>query len=253
MHFFRSLGTALDMKLHFTSGYHPEGDRQTEHTNQTLEQYIRVYCNYQQDNWYRLLQLSEFAYNNAPSATTKVTPFYANKGYHLNLTVHLERNLTSPQAKAFVTDLDELHQHLRENMVATQLQYQGTADAHRLPAPIGSRAFMKAQFFRTTHPSKKLADKFLGPYEVIVQPGTHSVMLWLPDNLCAVHPVFHVGVVREHGGSPGQTCNHKEKQLCCIANYEDILLQLATTVDSNLTQMQDSSPDDREPSTIPLK
>ena len=45
--FFRSLGTALDMKLHFTSGYHLEGDRQTERTNQTLEQYIQVYCNYQ--------------------------------------------------------------------------------------------------------------------------------------------------------------------------------------------------------------
>jgi len=29
-HFFRSLGMALDMKLHFTSGYHPEGDGQTE-------------------------------------------------------------------------------------------------------------------------------------------------------------------------------------------------------------------------------
>ena len=39
-HFFRSLGTALDMKLHFTSGYHPEGDGQTEQTNQTLEQYL---------------------------------------------------------------------------------------------------------------------------------------------------------------------------------------------------------------------
>ena len=26
---------ALDMKLHFTSGYHPEGDGQTECTNQT--------------------------------------------------------------------------------------------------------------------------------------------------------------------------------------------------------------------------
>ena len=43
------------------------------------------------------------------------------------------------------------------------------------------------------------------------------------------------------------------KQLCCIANYKDILLQLVTTVDSNLTQTQDSSPDDREPSMIPLK
>ena len=29
-HFFRSLRKALDMCLHFTSGYHPEGDGQTE-------------------------------------------------------------------------------------------------------------------------------------------------------------------------------------------------------------------------------
>ena len=29
-HFFRSLGLALDMKLHFTSGYHSEGDGQME-------------------------------------------------------------------------------------------------------------------------------------------------------------------------------------------------------------------------------
>ena len=51
-------------------------------------------------------------YNNAPSATTKVTPFYANKGYHPNLTVNPEHDLTSPRAQEFVTDLDELHQHL---------------------------------------------------------------------------------------------------------------------------------------------
>ena len=44
--FFRSLGTALDMQLHFTSGYHPKDDEQTECTNQTLEQYLYVYCNY---------------------------------------------------------------------------------------------------------------------------------------------------------------------------------------------------------------
>ena len=40
-HFFWSLGKALDMKLHFTSRYHPEGNRQMEHTNQTLEQYLQ--------------------------------------------------------------------------------------------------------------------------------------------------------------------------------------------------------------------
>ena len=34
--FFHSLGKILDMKFQFTSGYHPEGDGQTECTNQTL-------------------------------------------------------------------------------------------------------------------------------------------------------------------------------------------------------------------------
>ena len=38
--FFCSLRKVLDMKLHFTTSYHPEGDGQTKHTNQTLEQYL---------------------------------------------------------------------------------------------------------------------------------------------------------------------------------------------------------------------
>jgi len=44
--FFRSLANALDIKLYFTLGYHPEADGQTKHTNQTLEQFLRIYCNY---------------------------------------------------------------------------------------------------------------------------------------------------------------------------------------------------------------
>jgi len=36
-HFFCSLGKALDIRLHFTSSYHLEGDSQTERMNQTLE------------------------------------------------------------------------------------------------------------------------------------------------------------------------------------------------------------------------
>jgi len=46
LNFFQSLDTALDMWLHFTSDYHLKGDGQTKCTNQTLEQYLHVYCNY---------------------------------------------------------------------------------------------------------------------------------------------------------------------------------------------------------------
>ena len=148
--FFQSLGTALDMRLHFTSGYHPEGDGQTEHTNQTLEQYLRVYCNYQQDNWSELLPLMEFAYNNAPSATTGVSPFFANKEYHPNITVHPERDIASSRARDFAVDLDELQSTLKAEISEAQQHYQKSADVRRSPAPdfkVGDKVFVKAQFF----------------------------------------------------------------------------------------------------------
>ena len=126
-HFFRSLGKALNMKLHFTLGYHPEGDRQTERTNQTLEQYIGMYCNYQQDDWSELLPLAEFAYNNAPSATTGISPFFVNKGYHPNITVHPERDLSSAKARDFAVNLDKLHEELQLQIAEAQKHYQGPA------------------------------------------------------------------------------------------------------------------------------
>ena len=196
--FFRSLGKALDMKLHFTSGYHPEGDGQTERTNQTLEQYLRIFCNYQQDNWYTLLPLAEFTYNNTPSATTGISPFFANKGYHPNLTIHPERDLASSRAKDLIVDLDELHQELKATIAEAQRRYQGPADAKRMQPPefiVGQQAFVKAKFFRSTRPSHKLAEKYLGPFEILAKAGSHSYTLRLPDTIRGVHPVFHVSML----------------------------------------------------------
>ena len=198
-HFFRSLGKALDMRLHFTSGYHPEGDGQTERVNQTLEQYLRIYCNYQQDNWSSLLPIAEFAYNNTPNATTGITPFFANKGYHPNISVHPERDLTSARAREFAVDLDQLHQELRDEILRAQQRYQGPADARRTPPPdfqVGQFVQVRAEFFRSTRPSKKLSEKYLGPFEIISKVGPQSFTLRLPHTMRAVHPVFHVSQLK---------------------------------------------------------
>ena len=204
-HFFQSLGTALDMRLHFTSGYHPEGDGQTECTNQTLEQYLHVYCNYQQDNWSELLPITEFTFNNAPSATTGISPFFANKGYHPALTVHPKRDIASAHAWEFAIDLQELHSTLKSEIASAQQCYQRSANSHRLPAPkfeVGQKVFVKAQFFHTTQPSKKLSEKYLSPYEIITQLGTVSFTLQLPDSMHAVHPVFHVSMLEPSTPNP---------------------------------------------------
>ena len=148
-----------------------------EHTNQTLEQYLHVYCNYQQDNWADLLPLAEFAYNNAPSATTRISPFFTNKGYHPNISVHPEHDLTSACAREFTVDLDELHQELHQQISATQCCYQLPADAKQSPAPdfkIGDKVYLNAKFLHTTCSSQKLSNKNVGPYEIIAKCGTHT-------------------------------------------------------------------------------
>jgi hypothetical protein len=80
-------------------------------------------------------------------------------------------------------------------MSHAQKRYQGPADAKRLPPPpfaIGDQVFVKAKYFRSTRPSKKLSEKNLGPYPIIAQVGSLSFTLRLPDSMRSVHPVFHV-------------------------------------------------------------
>ena len=133
-----------------------------------------MYVNYQQDNWHQLLPLAEFAYNNAPNATTGISPFYANKGYNPSLTVHPERDLTSARAREFAVDLDELHAELRKTIAEAQTRYQVQADKHRLLAPEyqpRDMVYVNSRNIRTSRPTKKLAEKFLGPFEVLAKVG----------------------------------------------------------------------------------
>ena len=141
----------------------------------------------------------EFAYNNAPSATTSVSPFFANKRYHPNVTVHPKCDIAFSRAHNFTVDLDDLQSTLKAEISVAQQHYQKSADARCSSASdfkVGDKVFVKAQFFQTTRPSKKLSEKYLGPYEIIAQPGTLLFTLCLSESMHSVHPVFHVSMLK---------------------------------------------------------
>ena len=103
--------------------------------------------------------------------------------------------MTSARACEYAVDLDSLHQYLHEEMANAQLRYQGPADAKRSPAldfKVGDQVYVKAKYFQSTRPSKKLLEKNLSPYPIIAQVGSLSFTLCLPDAMCAIHPFFHV-------------------------------------------------------------
>jgi hypothetical protein len=80
--FWNRVCSHLSIDHRLSTSFHPQTDGQTERQNQTMEQYLRAFATYEQDNWVDLLPLAEFAYNNSVHATTRLTPFFANYGYH---------------------------------------------------------------------------------------------------------------------------------------------------------------------------
>ena len=81
--------------------------------NGVLEQYLRAYLNYWQDNWVDLLPLAEFAYNNSENATTGITLFYANKGLHPRYSSEIPRTASNvPLAEHHLDNLKEVQEDL---------------------------------------------------------------------------------------------------------------------------------------------
>src|SRR5882672_2324773 len=81
--FWSTLMKLINIKTNLSTSFHPQTDGQTERVNQILETYIRLYCDYMQNDWSKLLTYAEFSYNNIQHSITKISPFFANYGFHL--------------------------------------------------------------------------------------------------------------------------------------------------------------------------
>jgi len=83
-----------------------------------MEQDLRIYCNYHQDDWSQLLPLAEFVYNNAKSSSTGMSPFYANYGYHPRATLRIlpDEYHENPAAEVYVDRIRQVHEELRRTL-----------------------------------------------------------------------------------------------------------------------------------------
>jgi hypothetical protein len=65
----------LGVKSTMSTAFHPQTDGETERVNQELEQYLRVFGNFQQDNWVELIPFMEFVHNARQHSATRKSPF----------------------------------------------------------------------------------------------------------------------------------------------------------------------------------
>ena len=76
----KELNELLEIQTKLSIAYYPQTYEQTESVNQKLEQYLRVFTGYRQEQWPDWLRTAKFVYNNKIHLATKVSPFKANYG-----------------------------------------------------------------------------------------------------------------------------------------------------------------------------
>ena len=91
----KELNKILRIEIKLSTALHLQTDRQTERTNQELEQHTRMYIDYRQNNWLRWLVTAEFVFNNKVHIVTKLSLFKVNyrKKLRMNFKIRKEKHV----------------------------------------------------------------------------------------------------------------------------------------------------------------
>ena len=199
----------VGLKHHLSTAFHPQTDGQTERLNQTMEQYLRCYVNYKQDNWVELLPLAMIAYNSAENEVLGTSPFFANFGYDAILTHDmLNHHPINEKARMTTEELRDLHKDLQLDIAWLRIRMKEFADRKRIEGPIlkeGDKTYLLRRNVKTTRPSGKLDHTKLGPFRVKKVGSGVNYELDLPKKM-RIHPVFHISLLEPaNAHTPVQT------------------------------------------------
>jgi len=177
-----------------STAFHPKTNRQTEHLNQTIEAYLRALVGHEQDNWVGLLPMAEFAYNNSITMGNRMSPFYANYGFHPVSSDLVASGPLNPASKLYAHSMHAVHKASAKRLEAAHELIRRYLDPQCAESPkyqIGDLVMLNGRNIKTRRPSWKLDHKNHGRFQVekIVLPLAVRLTL---SRKWKIYNVFHV-------------------------------------------------------------
>jgi hypothetical protein len=195
--FFRELCRVTGAVQNLSTAYRPQTDGQLERTNQHLEQYIRIFTVFEQNNWADLLALAQYPLNSWPNATTKKAPYELLLGYipHVHQTARISNNLgLEERLQCLATAREEVAEALHR---AADIQMPSRFE----PYQTGDKVWLEGCNLTTTHPSAKLAPRCYGPFPITRVISRTSYQIQLPSQW-KIHNVFHTTLLTPYKETP---------------------------------------------------
>jgi Integrase zinc binding domain/Chromo (CHRromatin Organisation MOdifier) domain len=189
--FTTELCKTLGIKQNISTAYHPQTDGQSERTNQSLEQYLRIMCANDQHTWNRWLPLAQYVRNSWPSSTTKKTPYELILGY--TPTVYQPTRLSSVPG---VTErLQKIQEHRKAALEALQAtQNKMIKETRYKPFKEGNKVWLEGSHLKLPYATMKLTPRRYGPFKVVAKVSNVAYKIKLPANW-KIHDVFHASLL----------------------------------------------------------
>ncbi|KAK8947216.1 hypothetical protein KSP39_PZI007468 [Platanthera zijinensis] len=204
----------LGTKLAFSTAFHPQTDGQTERTNRTMEDMLRMCALDFGKNWEEHLVMVEFAYNNSHQASIGMAPFEAMYGRKCRTPLAwAETGETKLLGKKEVEDATLTIHSIRERLLIAQDRQDKYYNAkHRnVEFAVGDWVYLIIKPFKGVsriRRLKKLSPQYLGPFEVVERVGEAAYRLALSSELSGLHDVFHISVLRKAVKDPAQVIDN---------------------------------------------
>ena len=114
----------LKIKFKFFTIYHFQTNDQTKRQNSIIKQYLKIFVNFEQNNWIKLLSMIKFVYNNNRHAFTRMSSFEIMQKYTLKMFFEKFANfkIKIKFVKKHVEKLIELIKILKTNLTHVQKQ-----------------------------------------------------------------------------------------------------------------------------------
>ena len=223
----------LGVKSTMSTAFHPQTDGETERVNQELEQYLRVFCNFQMDNWVDLIPFMEFAHNARSHSATGRSPFQVWYGYQPEFIPPLNFATSIPTVEDRLRSLDQIRSEVAAalKIAAEVMKRSGpNAPTHRFKPD--DLVWLEGTNLHTTHPKAKLAARRHGPFKVISATEVNS-KLSLPKSW-RIHPVFHNSLLSPYKETTAHGPNYA-RPLPEIVEGEDEHYEIETILQSRLS------------------
>src|ERR1700724_2672312 len=198
--FMRELNDILGIRTKLSTAYHPQTDGQTERVNQEIEQYLRMFVSHRQNDWPEWIACAEFAYNNKIHTSTQVSPFFANYGYHPRMGIEPRRAGKSEPAKEFAERMKKIHEEAQAALSKSRDDMQRYVDFTRgetLEYKVGDKVWLSTKNLNIDRPTRKLAERQIGPYEIVKIVSSNAVKLKLPTSF-KIHNIINVSRIRPY-------------------------------------------------------